>query len=338
MLSPLREVAGDVGKKLPILFAPAPAWRIQRDTNTDTPLPPDEPAGENPPDGAIIDYDLAHDAHGPVTIEVLDAAGKLIRRYSSKDAAEPSPEELRTNLIPPYWPKIQLALPATAGMHRWVWDLRATPPTATHYEYPIAAVPQRTPLEPQGPLVVPGTYTVKLTVDGQSVSQPLVVRMDPRVHISLADLETLHATQAAMAASLDSAAKADLAAHAVMEQLAAPENSALGAQLIPFNTALKTLIDGTGPDAAKRPPGIDKVTSDLTELYGELQQADALPTAAQLAACAHLETEAKEVLPGWEEFEQRQIPALDQKLRGAHLPPIDLNRQPTDMPESGDED
>ncbi len=337
-VSPLREMAAGTGQKTPLLFAPEAAWRVRRDTNTDTPLPADEPAGENPPDGAIIDYQLPRDAHGPVLLEVLDADGSLQRRASSEDPIAPTAEELRTNLIPPYWPKIHGPLPATAGMHRWVWDLRATPPAATHSEYPIAAVPHRTPLEPQGPLVLPGTYTVRLTVDGLSESQSLVVKMDPRVHASTADLEALHTAQVAMAASLDALAKADLAAHSVKEQLAAPPNADLVAQLAPFSAALKTLLEGTGPGAAKRLPGIDEVTAEATGLYAQLQQADAAPTAALLAAAAHVEREGREVLPGWEEFSQKQLPALNLKLRDAHHFPIDVNRQPQNMPESGDED
>ncbi|MGB6722807.1 MAG: glycoside hydrolase [Terracidiphilus sp.] len=337
-VSPLRQLAAGAGKDAPMLFAPAPAWRVRRDNNTDTPLPADEPAGENPPDGAILDYDLARDARGPVVLEVLDAEGNLLRRFSSEDPVAPTPQQLRTNLIPPEWPRIDGPLPATAGMHRWVWDLRAAAPAATHYEYPISAVPGRTPLEPQGPLVLPGTYTVRLTAEGRSESAPLVVKMDPRMHVSAADLETLHTAQVAMAATLDALSKADLAAHSVTEQLAAPQKAALAAELAPFTAALKTLLDGAGPDAAGRPPGLDEAASNAAQLYGELQQADAAPTRALLAASAQVESEGKVALPGWEQFKQQQLPALDLKLRDAHLPAIDLDRQPENMPESGDED
>jgi hypothetical protein len=229
-------------------------------------------------------------------------------------------------------------LSVTAGMHRWVWDLRATAPAATHPSYPIAAVPHQTPLTPEGPLVLPGTYTVRLTVDGHSESAPLVVKMDPRVQASAADLETLHTAQVAMAASLDALAKADLNAHSVTEQLAAPQNGDLAAQLAPYNAALKSLLEGTGAKAAKRLPGIDEVTSEATQLYEELQQADAAPTAALLEASAHVEAEGKEVLPGWEEFKQTQLPALNIELQKAHRPNIDVSRPPDNMPEEGDED
>lgn len=337
-ISPLRQLAAEAGKKTAMLFMPAAAWRVRRSTNTDTPLPADEPAGENPPNGAIIDYDLPHDAHDEVTLEVLDSEGKLLRRYSSEDPVTPTPEQLRTNLIPPYWPKMPGPLSTTAGMHRWVWNLRAAAPTATHYEYPISAVPHRTPLTPEGPLVLPGTYTVRLTVDGKSETGPLIVKMDPRVQISSADLEALHTAQVTMAASLDTLAKADLAVHSVAEQLAAPQNSSLATQLAPFKAALKVLLDGTEPGAAKRLPGINEVTAEATQLYGQLQQADAAPTAALLEASAHVEMEGREVLPGWEEFKQKQLAALNLQLHNAHRPEINLTQKPDNMQEGGDED
>ncbi|HEX5234985.1 MAG TPA: glycoside hydrolase [Silvibacterium sp.] len=337
-IKPLRQLASPSDKQPPMLFSPAAAWRVRRDTNTDTPLPADEPAGENPPDGAIIDYYLPPGAQSPVTLEVLDNQGKLLRRYSSNDPVSPTPEGLRTNLIPVYWPKMHGPLPSSSGMHRWVWDLRETTPTATNYSYPISAVPRRTPLTPQGPLVLPGTYTVRLTANGTSQSEPLVVKMDPRVQTSAADLETLHSAEVAMAASLDALAKADLAAHSVEEQLSSPENQAFTAQLAPFSAALKSILEGSAPTSAKHQPGIDEVTADATQLYGELEQADIAPTAALLDASQHVEMEGKEVLPGWQTFEQNQLPALNIKLRNLHRPPIDPNRAPSDMPEQGDED
>lgn len=335
---PLRELVANAGKTMPILFAPASAWRARRSTNPDTPLPPDEPAGENPPDGAIIDYRLPDDAKGLVKLEILDSNGTLLRRYSSEDPAAPTPEQLRTNLIPPYWPQTQGPLPTRAGMHRRVWDLRSTAPTATHYDYPISAVPHRTPLIPQGPLVLPGTYTVRLTIDGHSESQPLVVRMDPRVQASPADLESLHTQQMAMATSLDALAKADLAAHSVSEQLNAPQNSALAAQLAPYTDSLKTLLSGTTQGATTHKPGIDDVTEEATQLYAQLEQADAAPTKALLDASAHVEAEGNEVLPGWEEFKQNRLPALNNVLRNANRPAINLDKAPNDMPSQGDED
>jgi photosystem II stability/assembly factor-like uncharacterized protein len=337
-VSPLRQLAAASGNMKSHLFAPAAAWRVRRDTNTDTPLPADEPAGENPPDGAIIDYDLPQDAQGSVTLEVLDSAGKLLRKYSSDDPNAPTPSELRAELIPAYWPLRRGPLPKSAGMHRWIWDLRTTAPTAAHCDYPIAAVPYRTPLAPQGPLVVPGTYTVRLTVDGKSESASIAVKMDPRVHMSQADLQALHAAQTTMAGSLDAVAKADLEAHSVMEQMNAVQDKTIVTQLAPFTAALKTILDGIKPDAAKRLPGMDEVTAESTQVYGELEQADANPTGALLGAAAHVQQEGKEVLPAWEDFKQNQMPQMNRQLQLQHHPAIQPNQRPANMPQEGDED
>ncbi len=336
-VSPLRQLTAASGDVKNRLFAPASAWRVRRDTNTDTPLPADEPAGENPPDGAIIDYDLPRDAT-TIALEFLDSKGKLLRRYTSDDPVTPAPKELRTQLIPAYWPLQHGPLATTAGMHRWVWDLRATAPTATHYDYPIAAVPHRTPLVPQGPLVPPGAYTVKLTADGKSESATVNIKMDPRIHMSQRELESLYMAQGTIAESLDAVAKADLEVHSVMEQAEADHDQAIASQLSSFKDALKLIMDGAKSDATKPLPGIDEVTAEAAQIYGEFERADANPTAALLAAAAHVQAEAKEVLPGWEDFKRNQLPELNRQLEREHHPAIQPSRHPTNMPQQGDED
>ncbi len=127
-------------------------------------------------DGAIIDYDLPQDAHGIVTLEVLDSAGNCCANTPAMTQLRRHRKELRTELIPAYWPLHRGPLPRTRACIAGSGICAAAAPTATHYDYPIAAVPHRTPLAPQGPLVVPGTYTVRLTVDGKSETAPLTVR------------------------------------------------------------------------------------------------------------------------------------------------------------------
>ncbi|MGC2636593.1 MAG: glycoside hydrolase [Acidobacteriaceae bacterium] len=348
-VEPLREMAADAGKTPPELFKPAAAWRVRRSNYTDTPMPPDEPMGENPPDGAMIDYHLTSAAQN-VTLEILDANGTVLRKYTSSDPVTPTPEELRTNLIPPYWPLRTGPLPVTAGMHRWVWDLRMTAPASPQYSYPISAVPGRTPLVPQGPLVLPRSYTARLTVDGQSETQPLMVKMDPRIHTSVADLEALHTAELAMYATLDSVAKADLAAHSVEEQLDAAGNASIQAELAPYQAALKKVLEGTeqeggGAAAAKArqtageaAPGLDGVTAEAGQVYGELDQADEPATETLLHAASQVEDEGKEVVPAWEQFAAQQIPAINEVLRKAGRPQINPEKKATDMPEAGDED
>ena len=167
------------------LFTPAAAYRLRRDTWSDTPLPPEEPAGENPPDGAILDYYLPQDANGPVTLSVYDSAGNLVRRYSSTDKPVPIDPEIT---VPTYWVRPTRILSASAGMHRFVWNYRYARPKAPAYDYPISAIYHDTPLAPQGVLALPGRYTVKLSVDGHTYAQPLTLKMDPRVRIAPAQL------------------------------------------------------------------------------------------------------------------------------------------------------
>jgi hypothetical protein len=148
-------------------------------------LPADEPAGQNPPDGAIIDYYLASPA-AAVTLEILDANNTLVRRYTSRDVAPPPAD---TGNVPWYWIRPTLTLATTKGMHRFVWDLHYTPVPPKTPSYPISAIPFNTPPDYSSPWVLPGTYTVRLTADGKTATQPLIVQMDPRVPTSRAGLE-----------------------------------------------------------------------------------------------------------------------------------------------------
>jgi len=178
--SPLRQLAAGTSPAPAYLFAPRATYRLPRDTNTDTPLPPEEPAGKNPPDGAILYYNLTTAASGPVTLEILDSAGRRVRRFSSDD--KPEPVDPAVN-VPAYWIRPFQPLLSTAGMHRFIWDLHADRQGGGGRrggEYPIAAIYRDTPGQ-QGEWMPPGTYTVRLTVDGHAYTQDLMVKPDPRL-------------------------------------------------------------------------------------------------------------------------------------------------------------
>jgi photosystem II stability/assembly factor-like uncharacterized protein len=170
---------GSVGTEPRPLYNPQPAYRLRRDVYPDTPLPPEFPAGLNPPDGAILDYYLADAPQTPLTLEVRTASGTVVRRFASDDTPEAF-DEKDVN-VPTYWIRPPERLLASKGMHRFVWDLRYPAPGAVRHDYPISAIAGDTPREPLGVLVLPGTYTVALTIDGQTFTQPLTVKMDPRV-------------------------------------------------------------------------------------------------------------------------------------------------------------
>ncbi len=161
------------------LYTPQTAYRLRRNQYTDTPLPPEVPAGQNPPDGAILDYYLADSPQSPITLEIRTAPGAAVRRFSSADVPEPF-DEKEVN-VPTYWIRPPERLLASKGMHRFVWDLRYPSPGAVTHEYPISAIVGDTPREPLGVIALPGTYSVVLTIDGQTFTQPLIVKMDPRV-------------------------------------------------------------------------------------------------------------------------------------------------------------
>lgn len=176
-MTALRQVGDDVAGADARLFRPGPAIATPPPSENGTPQPRDEPLAENRPYGALIDYYLASDATGPVALEILDPAGDVIRRYSSADRATPvDPNALN---IPAFWRPTPAALPATAGQHRWVWDLRTEARPAAGARAGGGAGGGGGGGR-GGALVVPGNYAVRLTVNGRTLTQPLEVRRDPR--------------------------------------------------------------------------------------------------------------------------------------------------------------
>jgi photosystem II stability/assembly factor-like uncharacterized protein len=169
-----RQVSDEVLKADAYLFRPSDVILTPPPADNATPQPRDEPLAENRPYGALIDYHLKADAPGGVALEILDSAGDLVRRYSS--AEKPTPVDPTSLNIPASWRPTPPSLPAAAGQHRWVWDLRGPAPASGRAE--AAGGGGYGPR--LGPLVLPGTYSVRLTANGKTSVQPLVVRMDPR--------------------------------------------------------------------------------------------------------------------------------------------------------------
>jgi photosystem II stability/assembly factor-like uncharacterized protein len=176
-ITPLRQVGSRVAAAPVHLYRPQDAWRVRWNMNTDTPLPPEEPAGENPPEGAVINYVLNRPV-ASVLIEILDAGGRVVRRYTSEEKTEPSGDD---GQVPRLWIRPSDPPGKTAGMHRIAWDLHYTPPKVASFTYPIAATPGNTARVPAGPWAPPGGYLVRLRAGSETLTQPLRLRMDPRV-------------------------------------------------------------------------------------------------------------------------------------------------------------
>jgi photosystem II stability/assembly factor-like uncharacterized protein len=347
-ISPLRQVTDATAKSAAHLFKPAEAYHVRRNTNTDTPIPPDEPTSQNPPDGAIIDYFLAQPASGPVTLEILDAQGKLVRKFSSADKLGPSLEELAKELIPRYWIRMPKVPSTAAGMHRWVWDLRYPSPKATRSDYPISAIPGDTPRGPEGPMAVPGQYTVRLTANGHVLSEPLTVKMDPRVKTTQEGLALECEKQKLLAQLMTQNTEALLQARALREQLQkltgkapnAPADGAanssagkisgpMGDAVAVFDKKLGAILGGAagpgGSGAAASPtPTLGRSNGALTGLYNEIDRSDAAPTAAQLSAIDAAEKDSTAVHKLWLDFRAEDLSALNRQLKAAGIPELQL--------------
>ena len=173
-ISALRQLTPQVAASDAYLFRPGDAYDTPPPGENGTPQPRDEPFAENPPHGAFIDYYLKAGASGPLTIEILDSAGALVRKYSSDE--QPAPVNPDTLNIPAFWVRPQAPPSAVSGMHRWVWDLRHTPVPGGRGRGAGGGFGRG----PQGAPAAPGTYTVRLTVNGKASTQPLTVKADPR--------------------------------------------------------------------------------------------------------------------------------------------------------------
>ena len=324
-ITPLRQTSAAIGNSVH-LFTPASVYRIQRDTYTDTPLPPDEPAAANPPDGAILDYYLPA-AASKVTLEILDAQGHVIRRFSNTDKPDITEEELQKQLIPLYWVRMPRRLSTDAGMHRWVWDLHYPAPAATRHEYPISAVPHDTPRLPLGPTALPGFYKVRLTVEGKASSASLIVKMDPRVKTPVAGLEKKFQTETRLASIMSGSAQALLEGASIRTQLDKLNTSA-SAQIKDavesFEKKLNALLGA--PAGFLAPPSRELTLSRLNgqagTLYQQVWQVDAGPTLPQTDALAAIEHDSTDALKRWSEFRSSDVSALNRVLREANAPEI----------------
>ena len=304
------------------LLKPQTALRVRANMNTDTPFPPDEPAGENPLDGAMIDYFLSKDASAPVTIEIKDGKDQLVRKYSSADTlVQANPQRLR---IPSYWVRPQQSVSTKRGMHRFLWDMHYTPIAGVEPDYPISATYRNTAPRATSPWVMPGDYTVTLTIDGKAFSHPLTVAMDPRVKASTADLQEqfdlswrlyqLRLTLAPIGKKFD-----DIAEQLTKNKARAAERPDLAQKLEAFAQTL--MIFGPPHPRPGAQPSLF-VLDATTHLFDDIQDADAAPTVATKTAIENLEAKVGATMDAWRKLLESDLPALNQQLKESGFPEI----------------
>ncbi|HZK77570.1 MAG TPA: hypothetical protein VFC35_01590, partial [Gemmatimonadaceae bacterium] len=315
-VTPLRAMAmAGNARSSTYLVKPATAIRVRFATNDPTPWPPEVPAGENPPAGAVIDYNLASNASA-VKLEIVDANGKVIRSYSSTDTI-PGPDpalnpEAYNRVcqqnqsaphcsVPLYWAAPNIALFSTAGMHRFSWDMRYDPIEGTSLSE-ANPVPHRTYLVANTPFAPAGTYTVRLIVDGKTYTQPLKLVLDPRVKTPPSVMEQVASLSREM---YDGA----VALHAASVQARNMSNRLTGAG----DAALKAQIDSIAPPPARGgrrggfgfgqapsgPPTMASVEAAMMAAAMSMQSADVAPTARQIDAVTKARAQYKEVMARW---------------------------------------
>ncbi len=315
-ITPLRQIQTSTTGEDAVLFTPQPALRVRWNMNTDTPMPPDEPTAPNPPEGAIIDYYLKSAAKGPVTLEIVGGDGKAVRTYSSTDQVfTPDPA---TSTIPLYWYRPLTALSAAAGMHRFTWDVHYQPLPSTGSgqatsamiggpNLPISAIGRNTIASPTTPWVNPGPYTVKLTVNGKTYSQPIVVKADPRVKTPALAMQQVYSLSKAMYYGAIDAQAVARQARGVRDQIVArrPQASgAVAASLAALDQKLETIVSGS---------------TGLAGIMNILQGADVRPTTVQLKAVTAARTAAARAAAGWTAIKSVDLPALNSTLTAAGL-------------------
>src|SRR6266851_4596513 len=329
-ISPLRELNAAVSAEIAHLFRPATAIRVRKNEGHDTPLPPETPAGKNPPAGAIIDYNLKSVPEGEVTLEILDARGGLVRKYSTNDQQRALDE---SQSFPTYWFRPPFPLSKKIGLNRFVWDLRYERPKALRYGYSIgAAFGEDAIMVPEGMLVLPGTYQVKLTVDGRSYAAPIEVKMDPRVKVTPLALGQQIALEKQIVDAMNQSFAAVSQIRGMRDQL---------------KTVLSQIKPGTADAAlSEAASALDKKAAELiaveeqyppvgivsaASLNGALglllrlvEGADAAPTAQANETFIIYKRLLDEQFAKWDQLRAKDIPALNGLLRQRQMPPIKM--------------
>jgi photosystem II stability/assembly factor-like uncharacterized protein len=301
--SPLRQVTAASATEAAHLFKPSSAVRIRRNMGGDTPFPPEIPHFDNPPLGVAIYYLLSKAPSKPITIDILDAGGRIVRHLSS-DPATPLTSGGRE--FPDWWLAPPTPLPTNVGMNRVNWNVRYDDPPSAGEHVTIRAAPGDSPLTYEGPLALPGVYTVRLTVDETRYIQTVRVRNDPRSSASVADLRAQHALQMR---TYNGAKTAD----AAFRQVSAAREAAEGIHATgDLAAAVSDFVKNLGRPTL---PSFETILGTMNHLLEELDSADMAPTPAMTGAYAVACSDLANGLSAWRAVQSKQLAALNAKLR-----------------------
>jgi photosystem II stability/assembly factor-like uncharacterized protein len=323
-VTPLRQAATAVLDTHIHLFEPAVAVRVRRNENKDTPMPPEIPAGQNAPEGAILDYWIGKDITGPVQLTISDSAGKVVRQFAS----DAKPEKLETGqYFNDGWLSPPEQLPGGPGAHRFVWDLRYPRPPSVSYDYSISAVyGQGGALLPEGPLVLPGRYTVKLTAGGETSAQTLRVTLDPR--IPPREAKVALAQQLKLAQDIGTDLRRSYAVHAELVQLGEALKTLDAGLTAPADADLKQAVDalmsGVADLNSKSPDRHDlaSINRTLSGLAADLMDSDRAPPAQYRAAYEEYDGYLDTDLKRWQELRDGELEHLNTLLQSSGRAPM----------------
>jgi hypothetical protein len=323
-VAPLRQVNAQVAASGAWLFHPQTAIRVRPGSDQGTPVPLDEPLAENPPAGAVLDYYLKQKPKAPIQLEIYDSEGVVVRRFASDDQLQKTnPNEIP---ISSDWVHDETPPSAETGMHRFVWDLH----------YPLPKGLHRSLYGPSGPWALPGNYIVKLTGNGKSSSQPLSVKIDPRISTTTEALEREFRAASRLSAALGEVLAARQQAEELQKQIASrSKESAGGAELAASLADLARKVAGlTGVEDREgfgfyelslpaNEPSLHKVSAALTGLLMIVESADAAPTADAQTAIDKWTSAGTETLARWKAL-QGDLATVNSHLEKAKLHPLTI--------------
>jgi photosystem II stability/assembly factor-like uncharacterized protein len=330
-LAPLRQIAAKLAGENAHLYVPQTAIRIRGGMNPPTPWPPDMLTGENPPDGAIVDYYLGAKFSGVVTLEIANSKGELITRIKSDDPVPPLDPRYPD---PTLWARQPRVLSNAPGHHRFLWEMQypqvpgmSTGPDADQ------AVPYNTPSVSTAPWVMPDMYTVRLIAAGKTFSEPLTIMMDPRVKTPRVELEEQFTVAKAI---YDDVMRATAGIHEIAvlrDQLKARADQApVAAAGISIGSKLDSISGGAGGagrgggrGGPAGPANLNTVRLGLARIEKQIEGADQAPTEAQVEAWHITAQPLAGLLDQWQQLKRTDLKALNEQLTREHLALLDLD-------------